>query len=159
MGCLGCSPDQVGARLQAGRERLDNGTQSATEPVALDGVSHVATDDVRDTRGLGGIAADPGYRDRAALNSPSTAERGKSCPVAHTPDQAESRWRPFSRRAFRMARPARVRMRRRNPWVLARRRLLGWNVRLPLLTVFSPGLKMRFKRAVLQCLRRVAIGW
>lgn len=29
-----------------------------------------------------------------------------------------------------IARPARVRIRRRNPWVLARRRLLGWNVRL-----------------------------
>jgi hypothetical protein len=34
-----------------------------------------------------------------------------------------------------MARPARVRMRRRKPCVLARRRLLGWNVRL--LTVVS----------------------
>jgi hypothetical protein len=33
-----------------------------------------------------------------------------------------------------MARPARVRMRSRNPWVRARRRLFGWNVRLPLLT-------------------------
>ena len=29
-----------------------------------------------------------------------------------------------------MERPARVRMRSRKPWVLARRRLLGWNVRL-----------------------------
>lgn len=38
--------------------------------------------------------------------------------------------RPFRRRAARMARPARVLIRWRNPWVLARRRLLGWNVRL-----------------------------
>lgn len=44
--------------------------------------------------------------------------------------QAESFERPLDRRAARIARPARVRMRRRNPWVLARRRLLGWNVRL-----------------------------
>jgi len=29
-----------------------------------------------------------------------------------------------------MARPARVRIRRRKPWVRLRRRLLGWNVRL-----------------------------
>ena len=29
-----------------------------------------------------------------------------------------------------MARPARVRMRSRKPWVFARRRLFGWNVRL-----------------------------
>jgi hypothetical protein len=38
--------------------------------------------------------------------------------------------RPLRRRAARMARPARVRMRSRNPCVFARRRLFGWNVRL-----------------------------
>jgi hypothetical protein len=38
--------------------------------------------------------------------------------------------RPLRRRAARTARPARVRMRSRNPCVLARRRLFGWNVRL-----------------------------
>ncbi len=45
-------------------------------------------------------------------------------------DQALSRWRPLARRAEMIARPARVRMRSRKPWVLARRRLLGWKVRL-----------------------------
>ena len=49
--------------------------------------------------------------------------------------QAESSERPLRRRAARMARPARVRMRRRKPCVLARRRLFGWKVRL--LTRFS----------------------
>jgi hypothetical protein len=49
--------------------------------------------------------------------------------------QAESSERPLRRRAARMARPARVRMRRRKPWVLARRRLFGWKVRL--LTLIS----------------------
>ena len=44
--------------------------------------------------------------------------------------QAESRERPLARRPARMARPARVRIRRRNPWVFARRRLFGWKVRL-----------------------------
>ena len=34
------------------------------------------------------------------------------------------------RREARIARPARVRIRRRKPWVLARRRLFGWKVRL-----------------------------
>lgn len=53
--------------------------------------------------------------------------------------QADSRARPLRRRAATIARPARVRIRSRNPWVLARRRLLGWKVRLPLLTVGSPG--------------------
>jgi hypothetical protein len=48
-----------------------------------------------------------------------------------------------------MARPARVRMRTRNPWVLARRRLFGWNVRLPLLTaVILPVLGARFSSRV-----------
>ena len=44
--------------------------------------------------------------------------------------QAESFSRPLRRRAATMARPARVRIRRRNPCVRLRRRLLGWNVRL-----------------------------
>ncbi len=38
--------------------------------------------------------------------------------------------RPLRRREERMARPARVRMRRRKPWTLWRRRLFGWYVRL-----------------------------
>ncbi len=44
--------------------------------------------------------------------------------------QADSSVRPLRRRAARIARPARVRMRRRKPCVFARRRLLGWKVRL-----------------------------
>ena len=44
--------------------------------------------------------------------------------------QADRRSRPLARRADRMARPARVRMRSRKPWVFARRRLFGWYVRL-----------------------------
>jgi hypothetical protein len=42
------------------------------------------------------------------------------------------RERPLRRRAAKIARPARVRMRWRNPCVFARWRLLGWYVRLPL---------------------------
>ncbi len=44
--------------------------------------------------------------------------------------------RPLRRREDRISRPARVRMRRRNPCTLWRRRLFGWYVRL--LTSFSP---------------------
>ena len=63
--------------------------------------------------------------------------------------QAESRERPLARRPARIARPARVRIRRRNPWVLARRRLFGWKVRL--LTRWLPydGLERRQR-----CLRQ-----
>jgi len=45
--------------------------------------------------------------------------------------------RPLRRRADRIARPARVRIRRRKPCTLWRRRLFGWYVRL--LTSSSPG--------------------
>ena len=48
----------------------------------------------------------------------------------HREFYAESSTRPFARRAERIARPARVRIRARKPCFLARRRLLGWNVRL-----------------------------
>lgn len=54
---------------------------------------------------------------------------------ARATDQAESLARPLRRRSARIARPARVRMRRRKPCFLARRRLFGWKVRL--LTVLS----------------------
>jgi hypothetical protein len=49
-----------------------------------------------------------------------------SIPVGLPSAQADSLSRPLPRRADRMARPARVRMRSRKPWVLARRRLFGW---------------------------------
>jgi len=44
--------------------------------------------------------------------------------------------RPLRRREARIERPARVRIRRRKPCTLCRRRLFGWYVRL--LTSFSP---------------------
>lgn len=53
-------------------------------------------------------------------------------------DQAVSERRPLPRRADTMARPARVRIRSRNPCTRARRRLFGWKVRLPLATAVSP---------------------
>jgi hypothetical protein len=67
--------------------------------------------------------------------------------------QADNSARPLRRRAAMMARPARVRMRNRNPWVLARRRLFGWNVRLPLLTavvlpVLGARISLRSRQAV-----------
>ena len=49
---------------------------------------------------------------------------------------AESSVRPLARRAARIERPARVRIRKRKPCTLARRRLFGWKVLL--LIVVSP---------------------
>ena len=66
-----------------------------------------------------------------------SAERRSRAAAGQHDSQAESLERPLWRRAARMARPARVRIRRRKPCVFARRRLFGWNVRL--LTAGLPG--------------------
>lgn len=57
--------------------------------------------------------------------------------------QAVSSRRPLRRRPAMMARPARVRMRNRKPWVRARRRLFGWKVRLPFATATTPSCPSR----------------
>lgn len=54
-----------------------------------------------------------------------------------TRDQADNARRPLRRRPDTIARPARVRIRKRKPCTRARRRLFGWKVRLPLATTFS----------------------
>ena len=73
---------------------------------------------------------------RGGRRTSSSPDRGGEVgPAAHAvvrrqhEGQAARRARPLRRREERIERPARVRMRSRNPWVLARRRLLGWNVR------------------------------
>ena len=55
-------------------------------------------------------------------------------PGTHRCGQPETlrRLRPLRRRAARIDRPARVRIRRRKPCVFARRRVFGWYVRFPL---------------------------
>jgi hypothetical protein len=74
------------------------------------------------------------HDDTKVLTAPHTRGSRQHGAPRRRPNQADSVSRPLRRRAPKMARPARVRMRRRNPWVRARRRLFGWKVRLPLLT-------------------------
>jgi hypothetical protein len=78
------------------------------------------------------MSLEPDRAPPAAFTAPAkSAPRRSRCRAGSTAEpQAESSERPLRRRAARIARPARVRMRRRNPWVLARRRLFGWKVRL-----------------------------
>lgn len=52
-------------------------------------------------------------------------QAGELVSTAETLDQADSRLRPFKRRAFRTARPARVDMRARKPCLTDRRFLFG----------------------------------
>ena len=82
-------------------------------------------------------AGRPGCRPGPPRRSPSAAASGRPREASASPPghaggrgQTLTRARPLRRRAARTARPARVRMRSRNPCVLARRRLFGWNVRL-----------------------------
>lgn len=67
---------------------------------------------------------------RRTAHSKSSERRIRCAPGSTARRQAESSARPLRRRPARIARPARVRIRRRKPWVFARRRLFGWNVRL-----------------------------
>jgi hypothetical protein len=71
-----------------------------------------------------------GERRRRTPVAAEAVTRPAACLLRCCPCQAESSERPLRRRAARMARPARVRMRSRKPWVFARRRLFGWKVRL-----------------------------
>ncbi len=82
---------------------------------------------------------EPGPAHSPALpgHQPKVVATGQSSGRGEQASQADRRLRPLLRRAARIARPARVRMRSRNPWVRDRRRLFGWKVRL--LTVDLPG--------------------
>lgn len=77
---------------------------------------------------LRAVAKSPDRRRRCRAGSIEGVRRTESAArtqVMRAGRQADSSRRPLRRRPVMMARPARVRMRRRNPWVLARRRLLG----------------------------------
>ena len=96
------------------------------------------------------------HNEHSAAGAPTGADRSAEVGTATHPVrgcqhetrtrercQADSSERPLRRRADRIARPARVRMRSRKPCVLARRRLFGWKVRL--LTCTSPRSRLQRK--------------
>jgi hypothetical protein len=114
----------------------------------------------RPAHGLADDQADPGrvwsfwaadhvqHQRRAGRTTSGPHRGGEVSAAAHAVirrehrGQAARRARPLRRREDKMDRPARVRMRRRNPWVFARRRLLGWNVRFDTRdSGISPGLQ------------------
>ncbi len=74
---------------------------------------------------------------RAELHRPRHPVLSRQHVAVRSRCQAVSDRRPLRRRFDTIARPARVRIRSRNPCTRARRRLLGWKVRLPLATAFS----------------------
>jgi hypothetical protein len=106
------------------RDLTDRRPKDPPGPVPL----HRATDLLAgDQRELPGAGSDKQYHPRSVhrLGIPEDPLDPRS---AHRRDQPETlrRLRPLRRRAARIDRPARVRIRRRNPWVFARRRVFGW---------------------------------
>ena len=110
--------------------------QPETRPSRCDwcvGTGGSAVKHVHDDRAGSCLAAllDGAVKFRRGSQLVTGREHGRALPFRL---YAVSFARPFLRRAATMARPARVRMRVRKPCFLARRRLFGWNVILPLAT-------------------------
>ena len=114
--------------------------QPAADPVADHGLAHGPRHDEADPRRdrrrrpqgrATWTTSSPAARvPRAERRVATKSARRRSREPAGSTGQADRRVRPLERRAARIDRPARVRIRRRKPWVLARRRLFGWKVRL-----------------------------
>lgn len=107
----------------------DDRSQTAAETVAADRAPASAGDGVGHPGRRSRPAPIGGHKGgtKLAVTDPDTTrvEGDKGSPVTDRPDQADSLARPFRRRLRRMARPARVDMRLRKPWFLARLRTLG----------------------------------
>jgi hypothetical protein len=120
----------------------DKMPELALDPVADHGVADRLAHDQADPRaGLGRIACaveqvhDQGSTTRPPARTHGAPEgiavtqpmgRGEHEDVMSGLAQTARLLRPLRRRAEMIARPARVRMRRRNPCTLWRRRLFGW---------------------------------
>ena len=134
--------DDVDPRRYAAQLGTRDRTQATSHPIAnrcvADRLGHDKTDPRRSA------ALRVGHRSMDHEEGPATSGaswtahcrselRGvtQSMPCRqHTMPQAESSARPLRRRPAMIARPARVLIRARKPCVLARRRVLGWKVRL-----------------------------
>jgi hypothetical protein len=70
----------------------------------------------------------------ATTNACGPGKRGghDRAPIDQASSETVSRLRPLARRRLSTSRPFLVSIRTRKPWVFARRRVLGWNVRFPL---------------------------
>lgn len=150
---IGKRPDHhVIGFIEAAQHGPGDVPQPTRNPVAFDGRTHRLRHDQTDPRALtiavlrppymnddvGLRVAHPGFHRRIKLGRPPHAVAcGKHRPEPARTDQADRERRPLRRRPDTMARPARVRIRKRKPCTRARRRLFGWKVRLPLATAFS----------------------
>lgn len=142
-GGSGLCSEQVHPCRQAcfARHLLQHGPQPTANTVAYYGGTERATQGVRHTRRCDGAwrIENVGAPQHSGPSAPPLGgDARKRAALSDAPDQAESLWRPLARRDFKMSRPARVLIRWRKPCFLARRRLLGWNVRFTQLSSSHP---------------------
>lgn len=107
---------------------VEDRPQLAAKPVAHHRPAHLAGDGERHPRRTSSRTVGGGQR---TLSDPDALlpEGSKGVPTTDGLDQADSFARPLARRLRSTARPARVDIRARKPWFLARLRTLGWKVR------------------------------
>ena len=119
-GILGSNLAQIGAQLAA---------QAIAHHRSSDRAGHCERDARRLVAGLWRWSQH-GHRHGATSDPTAAAPQFlERAAITNSPDQADRRRRPLSRRDRRTLRPARVDMRERKPCFFARRRTLGWNVR------------------------------
>jgi hypothetical protein len=82
------------------------------------------------------------HRGAKVIRTNNTVDPLQHEATSESKDYADNSVRPLRRRAARIERPARVRMRRRKPCTFARRRLFGWNVLLLMAVPFKTQLCM-----------------
>ena len=124
--------DEITARRQIGRDLAKHCSQTSPDPIALHRSSPAAAQRECHARPPEAAIGRERHPQQLAVESTTAAQCGKVGPAAARIDQALSRCRPLRRRAFTIARPARVDMRWRKPWRRARLRLWGWYVRFTL---------------------------
>ena len=107
--------------------RSGEGAKAPAEPVAGDGAADAAPDGEGDRRrgdrGVTEVPTPQGLGAGAAAMALQSLERSA---LVDPTDQADRRERPLSRLALMIERPARVRIRARNPCLRALRRVFGW---------------------------------
>ena len=141
-----CAEHDIRTRETGGEPSFDDGFHPAAHEIARHRPPDRLRDDEAESRGFTLFRIFPDMQNRVGdACSTSHAEAvSHDAPVVIAPSDsvllgwhdrvranyAVSFERPLPRRAATIARPARVRMRARKPCTLARRRLLGWKVRL-----------------------------
>lgn len=100
--------------------------QLSADAVAFDGRPDGAPDRERHTRPVACPVVTDDGDGTGSCSTPVFLQFGECAPATDTSDQADSFCLPRRRRRLTMARPARVDIRLRKPWRLARRRTFGW---------------------------------